>query len=228
MVIEIKELIYRKRKGFCLRIDQNGDLIVIAPLFATEKEIKQVVQKKVNWILKTRETILKNKERLDTFKFERGEFLMYLGENYKIEFHNHNELEVDEQNKVFFFPFGDKITLMKKLISFYKERAKNILKEELDRWSNIMGLRYKTFRLKNAQRLWGSCGKNASINLNWRLILLPREIIEHIVIHELAHLVYRNHSKQFKNYVSQYSKNYYEKEKWLRQHSYILQMFRDF
>lgn len=228
MVIEIKELIYRKRKGFCLRIDQNGDLIVIAPLFATDKEIEQVVQKKVNWIIKTRETILKNKERIGSFKLEPGEFLLYLGENYAIDFHNQKDIYLDDGKKIIYLPRGDRNTLIKKLLNFYQEKAREILKEELDKWSSVMGLKYKTFRLKNAQRLWGSCGKNASINLNWRLILLPKEIIEHIIIHELAHLVYRNHSKQFKYYVSQYSKNYYEKEKWLRENSYILQMFREF
>ncbi|MGB9771460.1 MAG: M48 family metallopeptidase [Candidatus Kapaibacteriota bacterium] len=227
MIIEIKELVYRKRKNFCLRIDKKGDLIVIAPYFATEKEIRQVVEKKADWIIKTRELILRNKQKTQPLNFNEGETILYLGENYKIVFHNKSEILLDERSKVIFLPYGDKQTLERKLMRFYYEQAKEILKNELDRWSRTMGLRYKTFRLKNAQRLWGSCGKNGSINLNWRLILLPKEILEHIVIHELAHLVHRNHSKQFKYFVSQYSDNYQSKERWLRENSFILQMFRN-
>lgn len=227
MIIEIKELIYRRRKGFCLRIDKNGDLIVIAPYFATEDEIRQVVHKKASWIIKTRELVLRNSQKIQPLKFEQGESILYLGENYKLEFHNKSDILLDEKRKFIYFPFGDRETLQRKLMRFYYERAKTVLKAELDRWSNLMGLEYKSFRLKNAQRLWGSCGRSGNINLNWRLILLPKHILEHIVIHELAHLVHRNHSKQFKFYVMQYSDNYQQKEKWLRENSYILQMFRN-
>jgi predicted metal-dependent hydrolase len=227
MLIEVKELIYRRRKGFCLRIDENGDLIVIAPYYATENDIRKVIQKKANWILKTREVVLRNLQKTKPLKFVKGESILFLGENFKIDFHNKSDVLLDEKNKVLYLPYGEHTTLYRKLRLFYYEQARKILKEELDRWSNIMGLEYTSFRLKDAKRLWGSCGKNGVINLNWRLILLPKPIIQHIVIHELAHLVYRNHSKQFKYFVSQYSSNYSEKEKWLRDNSYILQMFRE-
>ncbi|MCX7909941.1 MAG: M48 family metallopeptidase [Ignavibacteria bacterium] len=227
MVIEIKELIFRRRKGFCLRIDKNGDLIVIAPLYATDTDIKSVIQKKANWIIKTREIILQNNQKCRPLNFEPGESIPFLGEYYTISYHNDRNIFVDYERKIFFLPFSDQTTLKRKLMKFYYQKAYELLKEELDKWSNIMGVRYRTLRIKNARRLWGSCGKNASINLNWRLILLPKEIIEHIVIHELSHLVYRNHSKQFKYFASQFSINYAEKEKWLRENSYFLQMFRD-
>lgn len=227
MIIEIKELIFRKRKGFCLRIDQNGDLIVIAPYFATEAEIKRVVQKKLNWIVKTRQVVIHNNQKTKPLNFEKGETLLFLGDWFLIDFHDKSDIFIDFASKVIFFPKGDKSTLKRKLMQFYFNKAYEVLKEELDQWADVMGLQYKILRLKNAQKLWGSCGKNGTINLNWRLILLPKEIIEHIIIHELAHLVHKNHSKQFKFFVSQFSKNYSEKEKWLRENSFILQMYRE-
>jgi len=227
LVIEIKELVYRRRKGFCLRIDENGDLIVFAPYFATEEDIKKVVMKKANWILRTRELVLRNNQKAKPINFVANESLLFLGDFYKIDFHSNSNIVLDEEEKKIFFPNADKYTLKRKLLNFYYEKAREILKNKLDKWSDVMGLQYKVFRLKNAQRLWGSCGKNSSINLNWRLVLLPEDIIDHIIIHELSHLVYRNHSKQFKNLVSKYSPNYREKEKWLRENSYILQMFRE-
>ncbi len=227
MIIEIKELIFRKRKGFCLRIDQNGDLIVIAPYFATESEIKRVVQKKLNWIVKTRQVVIQNNQKTKPLVFEKGETLLFLGDWLLIDFHDKSDIFIDFVSKVIFLPKGDKSTLKRKLLQFFLNKAYEVLKEELDRWADVMGLQYKTLRLKNAKKLWGSCGKNGTINLNWRLILLPKELIDHIIIHELAHLVHKNHSKQFKFFVSQFSKNYSEKEKWLRENSFILQMYRE-
>lgn len=227
MEVVIKQLILTNRKSICLRIDDNGDLVVIAPFYATESEINGIIRKKASWIIRTRQRVLQNCKKVVPLTFQRGETLLYLGESYSIDFHNKNEISVDTDKKIFYFPFGDKETLRRKLLHFYLNKAYKIIKSELDYWSNLMCLHYNGFRLKNARRLWGSCGKNGVINLNWRLVLVPKEIISHIVIHELAHLVYKNHSKQFKYFVAKYSANYWEKEKWLNENAYILQMFRE-
>ncbi len=227
MEIVIKELIITNRKSICLRIDNNGDLIVIAPYYASEDEIKKIVQKKFNWIVRTRQFVLQNNKKINNLNLKEGDTLLYLGENYSIVLHNKNEILIDTDKKIFYLPFGDKTTLRRKLMQFYLVKASEILKIELDHWAEVMNLHYNGFRLKNAKRLWGSCGKNGVINLNWRLVLLPREIIAHIVIHELAHLVYKNHSRQFKYFVAKYSPNYLEKEKWLNENAYILRLFRE-
>ncbi|MFN3305582.1 MAG: M48 family metallopeptidase [Candidatus Kapaibacteriota bacterium] len=227
MEVVIKKLIITNRKSICLRIDNNGDLIVIAPHSISEDEIKKIVLKKLNWIVRTRQFVLHCNKKINNLNLQEGDTLLYLGENYSIALHNKNEISIDSEKKIFYLPIGDKATLKRKLIQFYLNKAYEILKVELDHWSDVMNLRYNGFRLKNAKRLWGSCGKNGVLNLNWRLVLLPREIIAHIVIHELAHLVYKNHSKQFKYFVAKYSPNYLDKEKWLNENAYILRLFRE-
>lgn len=118
MLIEVKELIYRRRKGFCLRIDENGDLIVIAPYYATENDIRKVIQKKANWILKTREVVLRNLQKTKPLKFVKGESILFLGENFKIDFHNKSDVLLDEKNKVLYLPYGEHTTLYRKLKLF--------------------------------------------------------------------------------------------------------------
>lgn len=227
MQVEIKKLVFTSRKGFCLRIDDNGDLIVFAPRNATERDIYQIVQNKSQWIIKTRERILQNQKKLKPINFEQGDHFLFLGKTYKLVFTTTNsEVDLDEVNQKIVVPFAEKSTIKNKILRFYRNNAESIFRKFLDKWAERMNVRYSLLRIKDSKTLWGSCGKNGSINLNWRLILLPEELIEHIIIHELAHIVYRNHSKQFYNFISLFSKNYKEKDRWLRENSYILQLFR--
>lgn len=227
MQVEIKKLVYTSRKGFCLRIDDNGNLIVFAPHNATERDIYQIVQNKSQWIIKTRERILQNQKKLKPINFEQGDNLLFLGKTYQLVFSTTNsKVELDEVNQKIVVPFAEKSTIKNKILRFYRNNAESIFRKFLDKWAERMNVRYSLLRIKDSKTLWGSCGKNGSINLNWRLILLPEELIEHIIIHELAHIVYRNHSKQFYNFISLFSKNYKEKDRWLRENSYILQLFR--
>ena len=55
----------------------------------------------------------------------------------------------------------------------------------------------KGSRIKDHKHLWGSCGKDNIININWKLIQAPKQIIEYVVVHELCHLKFRNHSDAF-------------------------------
>ena len=226
MKIEIKKLIYSDRKGFRLRIDEKGDLIVFAPYNATKNDVLQIVEKKMNWIVRTRERILENLKKIKQNNFEEGEEFLFLGRTYKLAFWLKSGIELDEKNRKIYVPFADKTTVQRKMLNFYKSNAKSYLQSVLDKCSENMNIKYKKFQIRDSKTVWGSCGKNGSINLNWRLILLPEEIIEHIIIHELAHVVYRNHSKQFYNFVSLFSKDYKEKDRWLRDNSYILNLFR--
>ena len=65
---------------------------------------------------------------------------------------------------------------------------------------------------------WGSCSSNKIINLSTRLLFAPPEVIDYVIIHELAHLVEANHSKRFWDLVASKMPNYKEQEQWLKTH----------
>ena len=76
-------------------------------------------------------------------------------------------------------------------------------------------------RLKNNHSNWGSCSNKGNINLSTRLLLAPRDIIEYVIIHELAHRKEMNHSSKFWKIVEQACPNYKSKEKWLKLNSHL-------
>lgn len=77
--------------------------------------------------------------------------------------------------------------------------------------------------LKLNQRTWGSCSTKGNINLSSRLLFAPTDVLDYVIIHELAHLVEMNHSDRFWKLVEEAMPEYREKEKWLKQHGAMLQ-----
>lgn len=77
-------------------------------------------------------------------------------------------------------------------------------------------------RLKNNQSNWGSCSSKKNINLSSRLLFAPLDVLDYVIVHELAHLKEMNHSPRFWKIVRDVMPNYKEKEDWLDKHGHTL------
>ncbi len=73
--------------------------------------------------------------------------------------------------------------------------------------------------LRNQRTRWGSCSTGGTLSLNWRLIMAPPDVVDYIVVHELAHLTEQHHGEAFWQQVADQIPNYQEKSNWLNQNS---------
>lgn len=87
------------------------------------------------------------------------------------------------------------------------------MKQLTEHFANIMGLSYKTVKITNAEKRWGSCSNKNTICYSYRTAYISQKCREYLVIHELAHLKEFNHSKNFYKLIAQYMSNYKEAEK---------------
>ena len=78
------------------------------------------------------------------------------------------------------------------------------------------GIEYNNIRITSARTRWGSCSSKKNLSFSYRLIQVPLDVIDYVIIHELAHLKHMNHSKQFWNHVGSMMDDYKEKEEWLK------------
>ncbi len=102
--------------------------------------------------------------------------------------------------------------------SQYKEQALPLFSERCELYAALMGVSYKKIGLSNAATRWGSCSPAGSLRFNWRLVMAPPEIVDYVVVHELAHLKELNHSKRFWVLVKAVAPHYRQAKKWLHQH----------
>lgn len=99
----------------------------------------------------------------------------------------------------------------------YRERARRVLKERTAYFAGIMGVTYQAVRLSSAKTRWGSCSGAGSLNFHWKLILMPPEVLDYVVVHELAHRMEMNHSKRFWEQVERVLPDYRERRRWLKE-----------
>lgn len=98
------------------------------------------------------------------------------------------------------------------LIAYYKNTALEIMPELVEKHSKRMSLYPSDLKFRNNKSRWGSCSYKNSIILNINLMKFPLSVIEYVIIHELAHIKHKNHSKKFWNFVQEYCPSYKEEE----------------
>ena len=206
-----------------MEISSDASLIIRAPLRIPFIEIQKIVFSKRNWII-NKQRIAREK-RLQGFPknfMERDEFL-YLGKKYPLVILENavNPLFFNKEFRIIrnYLPSAREL-----FIDWYKKQAQSKIKERLDFYSDSLGYKYNKFGISNARKRWGSCNSKGNIYINWRLIMAPIDIIDYVVIHELAHLKERSHSKKFWERVKIIQGDYKQRRIWLKENAQLLIM----
>lgn len=97
---------------------------------------------------------------------------------------------------------------LKEIRLFYKRESVRELDRRVRHWAHEMKLLPKKVGYREQKTRWGSCSSQGHIQLNWRLIVFTPEVIDYVIIHELAHLKHMDHSANFWNLVAQFAPNY--------------------
>ncbi len=219
--IKIDKIIRSKRRTIALEVARDATLIVRAPYRTPLDFIEKVVFKKRFWIKEKQEFVRDRCKKVIPKEFVSGEGFLYLGDMYKLEF-------VDVMNMPIVFDSSFKIArknyYMAKeiLITWYKAQAYQKISERVNWHSSLSGLKYNKIKLSDAQKRWGSCSAKGNLNFSWRLIMAPLRVIDYVVVHELAHLEEKNHSKRFWNKIKIMLPDYEQYRDWLKENRYLL------
>ncbi|MBO1906556.1 M48 family metallopeptidase [Microvirga sp. 3-52] len=88
------------------------------------------------------------------------------------------------------------------------------------------GLKPTRLEIKSQKHLWGSCGRDRVVNLNWQLIFAPKTVLEYAVVHELCHLRHRTHDQAFWNLVGSILPDWESRKTWLDRNEHFLELQR--
>lgn len=98
-----------------------------------------------------------------------------------------------------------------------KRQARQLTRHKLSQWQPIVGVEARSLRIGNQRSRWGSCSSKGTLSFNWRIIELPDDIADYLIVHELAHLIQPNHSDSFWQIVESAIPDYRSRRKALRQ-----------
>lgn len=112
-------------------------------------------------------------------------------------------LEHFKNNPVKFLISGSRSDYLKN-----RKQALTLAKQKLQDLNNFYNFSYSRVSIKNQKTRWGSCSKKGNLNFNYKMVYLPEDVLNYLIVHELCHLKEMNHSKKFWDLVSQTVPNY--------------------
>lgn len=212
------------RRSLCLTITKDGDLVVHAPKRLNMNEIAKYIQEKEKWII-TKQKEIQDKLSINKDVLAYSQFL-FLGKKYKVD-RISGIKKIELTDRAFIVPTKiENVDLIPNMKHWYMNMAKKILKERLEYFADLMQVDYASVSISNSKTRWGSCDSLRNIKLNFRLVMLPHKAIDFVLIHELAHIIEFNHSKQFYKIISLVMPSYKLQQKTLKEYDYVLKLFR--
>ena len=212
--VQYDKLIRAKRRTIALIVERDGSLTVRAPMRATLRDIEGFILEKTDWIQRSREN-MKVIVEMPKKKYLDGETFMFLGTEYEL-------VLVPPQRPALKFDSGFTLSVSVRergeqaFIKWYKTQALNIFTERVNHYAALHGFIPKQVKVNSAKTRWGSCSANGTINFTWRLVMAPLEVIDYVVLHELAHLRVKNHSPRFWKLVESICPDFKRHRKWLK------------
>lgn len=100
-----------------------------------------------------------------------------------------------------------------------------MIEQRVRLYGKCAGLPYQSVGVNSAKTRWGSCGPKNTLNFSWRLIMTPMSVIDYVVVHELSHTRFHDHSSNFWRLVAKIKPDYFNQRQWLSENSGLLSLF---
>ena len=197
----------RQAKRLSLRISSlDGRITITGPHFVPESTFQDFLDSKAEWILSNHKHI----ERIIVLD---GASVPVLGKPHGIRTTNMHKISVvDDQILV---PRRSS-SIGAQVKGFLKSLARDHLAQASDHYAQRLGHSYQSLRLRDTRSRWGSCSSDGHLMYSWRLVMAPRDVLNYVAAHEVAHLVEMNHSKSFWSVVHDIFGDYEQPRNWLR------------
>lgn len=229
---ETYQLIRSKRKTLSVSFDQNIHLIVKAPMWVSRKEIEAFLTEKEEWITATKKRLknARQKELLTRLQLENGDVTGYLGEKLSLtvirEERTRTKIKRFENRLLLWVPCeADYDYRRKQLEKWYRKEAFSVISRKTAEYAGMLGVSFEKIHIKDQKSRWGSCSGMKNLNFNWRILMAPEEVCDYVIIHELCHLRFMDHSVNFWELVSEFCPEYQQRKAWLKEHGKDLYVF---
>lgn len=208
------------RKTASIYVERDGQVSLLVPSTLSEMQVESLIESKRPWIYKSlAEWHDLNSSRVQR-AFVNGEGFPYLGRSYRLRL-----VEVQDQPLVLkngYFCLlrrgnlpseGDFTATFEE---FYRRKGLERLPQGVGVYEPKMGVAAKAVKVIDLKNRWGSCSPAGNLNFHWKCMMAPPTVLDYIVVHELAHLRFPNHTRAFWNEVDKILPDYRDRKGWLR------------
>lgn len=194
----------KKVKYLRLKIDRTLNFKLTIPLHYEDKDVVKFLEKNEIWIKNKQKEILSKKTLLNDNE------VYFLGKKYHLIFDENYHKTCIKKDKIF-------TKNQQEYKNFQKQSAKIIFNFFINKWQFVFDRKVQKISIKEMVSRWGSCNhKKAYINLNLKLIQKPIKSIEYVILHELTHLIYPHHQKEFYTFLYKFMPDYTAREIFLK------------
>jgi predicted metal-dependent hydrolase len=216
----------RSRKSR-IKVDASG-VEVILPEKTNEAVAEEMLRQYSEWVLKKIELfeIIRKRETLQ--KTVSDQTILFHGKKMQVivQSHQHRLLREPlrfEKDTIIFHANGFSKAKASEIFQKYlKEKAREEIIFLTENISQRMGTSYSRITIRDQRTRWGACSARKSLSFNWRLVMAPPEVMEYVVIHELAHLLEMNHSIKFWKIVEKFCPDFKKRRLWLKKNANYL------
>jgi predicted metal-dependent hydrolase len=221
MPISIDHLIHSKRKTVALIVQRDGSLTVRAPLRMSAKHIQEFVLSHAEWILE-KQAQAQAAPPASRKQYVDGETFLFLGKETPLTIISHQRSALTFHGERVHLANSRLANAKQAFIKWYKAQAMTLISKRVVFYASRDHFSYGKVRISSARTRWGSCSSSGTLSFTWRLIMAPPEVIDYVVVHELAHTQIKDHSRNFWDRVAEIMPEYKRHLSWLKKNGRFL------
>lgn len=219
--IEYKLMPGADRKTTDIVIERDGVIAVRPPSNYSPEQVDAVVKSKRMWIYRNLAEWRDLNSTAVVREWVNGETFLYLGRAYRLALVSDQSeplklLEGRFCLKRELVDTGGSSSAKKAFEAYYSIKGLQRITERVSYFSPKIGVVIKSINVKDMNFRWASCSTSGMLNFHWKCMMAPQKIIDYIIVHELCHLHYQNHSDAFWNEVDKVMPDYRERKEWLK------------
>lgn len=212
----------KRKRSMQISIKNVDQVLVSVPFFTAQKAIDNFINSNLPWIHKNLSKI----KKVPIKNFIEGEKFLIMGNSVPLVFSNtkksKNLLNVEKNSFVYYGKNTSSAELKYQFLKFYKKFGKQYATIKSNEFAKIIKKDINKITIKNIKTQWGSCSSKNNLNYNYKLFMAPKEVVDYVIAHEVAHLKHKHHKKSFWDLVEQLYPNYKVYRKWLKTNGHTL------
>lgn len=223
----------QRRKTISIEINRQKQVALKAPLYASHEQILKLLKQRWQWIFAKLAEIEAMPLVAEQTPWYQAAQIFYLGQAYPVHVESLPMTKIRGQcefsGSVFMLSLSQGLLAahfeklrIETLTAWYFARAKALLVERTQYFAERMQVMPQKIIVKTQKRRWGSCDSANNIRYNWKVIMAAPELIDYLVVHELAHIRFKNHSKDFWGFVASVLPDYQNRRKKLREFGQLI------